>query len=179
MKTRISLLVLFSILILTASESNSASNSLPPAISTILETKYKNMKVMGAEDIDNNECDVVKGANGVIRGDFNGDGTEDLTMFLRAATSHRKENGDLFRYCLIGFFSKKDKGYEPKLLAEVEDFYPPVAFITLRKAGKIKDFESEKITVTKNPAIELTYCGKSVVTYFWKGKKFTEIWISD
>jgi len=68
---------------------------------------------------------------------------------------------------------------EPKLLAEVEDFYPPVAFITLRKTGKITEFESGRVTTTKNPAIDLTYCGKSAVTYLWKGKKFSEICTSD
>lgn len=177
MKARVAVLLHFLTLVITVS--SSASDSLPQAISTILETKFKSTKVMRADDIDKSECDVVKGANGVIRGDFNGDGAEDFAMFLRASTSHRKENGDLYRYQLVSFISNKNKGYEPKVLTEFEDFQPPIAFITLRKAGKIKDFESRKVTVIKNPAIDLTYCGKSAVTYFWKGKKFTEIWTSD
>lgn len=134
---------------------------------------------MGAEDMDKNECDMIKGSNGLLRADFNGDGVDDFAVLLRSKNSHRRENGDLYRYQVVAFISGKDKKHEPKVLTENEDFYPPITFITIRKPGKIREFETGKTTAIKNPAIDLTYCGKSSVTYLWKGKKFSEIWTSD
>lgn len=157
----------------------SGSSSFPPDMSAAIETKFKNMKVMGAGDIDKNECDTVKGANGVLRGDLNGDGTDDFTMLFRSKESHRKENGDLYHYKLVVFVSGRDKKYQTKVLTDYEDFFPPIIFINIHTPGKIKEFGTGKTTVVKHPAVDLTYCGKSAVTYFWKDQKFSEIWTSD
>ena len=178
MKQTPALLILFLTCTIFTS-TTSGSSSFPPDVSAAIETKFKNMKVMGAGDIDKNECNTVKGANGVLRGDLNGDGTEDFAMLFGTKESHRKENGDLYRYMLVVFVSGKDKKYQTKVLTDYEDFFPPIIFINIHTPGNIEELGTGKTAIVKHPAIDLTYCGKSAVTYFWKDQKFSEIWTSD
>jgi len=52
-------------------------------------------------------------------------------------------------------------------------------FIELVAPGRVIETQTNRKVHLKTPSVALVYCGKSQVDFYWDGRGFKQVWISD
>ena len=157
-----------------------ASDSLQAAIKRLSPTA----RVLQANEIDMQECESVPKAPGVVKADFNGDGLEDAAVLLKVSVAKEVKiwEGKQYREAKLMFviFLNDGKGGYTTLKREnYENLLPAMLFLDVIPPGKVRDIDTGKDVVLRNPGVMLTFCGKSAVAYRVIRSTVQEIPLSD
>jgi hypothetical protein len=120
----------------------------------------------------------------LVRGDFNGDGNEDVAVLLKTRVTDeiRTLEGQEFRktdFMFVIFLNNGQGGYHVRIVKKFSDYVPIGGFIALQPPGKVRPLGSERDIVTRNPAVTLTFCERAKAIYTVTGTRVKEIVLSD
>jgi len=150
-----------------------------------IERVAPNAKLLQANEIDMRECEFVPKNPGLASADFNGDGLEDAAVLLKTRVSSEVTilRGVKYRKAtllFVIFLNDSKGGYLTVTQDQYGDSIPAWSFIDIIPTGKtIRNIKVGKDLVLKNPAVMLTFCGKSAAAYVVTGTRVREIPLSD
>lgn len=162
-----------------------ADAGLPPSLVTSIERLSKNASIVRIDEVDASECDSIPPHPGIARGDFNGDGQEDVAVLLKTRVAEQTttwQNKTLREAdFLFVFFLKDGKGgYTTRTLDKFAGYIPGHAYVESNPPKKrIAVSASKEGIVFSNAAAIITFCGKSAAAYTVVGKKVKKIPLSD
>jgi len=115
-----------------------------------------------------------------VRGDFNGDGREDVAVLLKTRVTDEVKTleGREFRgadFMLVILLNNGQGGYDVRIADKFSDYIPITGFISLRPPGKVRPFRAEKDIVIRNPAVALNFCERSETVYTVTGTRVRQI----
>lgn len=161
-------------------------NSLVDDIYPILNKLYPNTDVRIVTKVDKSECEITGNQPGVITSDFNGDGKSDYAVLVQL----RKVKGDQKKLVkdedfegvdinLLALIQTPSGSFDKFILKKTEGYWTGMVFIALEAPGIVHDTETSRPVRLKNPGVAMEYCGKSRVDFYWHGRGFKQVWISD
>jgi len=174
MKFAVCLLIAYILLIggnIDAGYGNDTYNNVIKLISS----EKQNMQLMTKKDVDLGECELPKAYTGTFELDINSDGYNDYAVLLRTKKSSNKTH----KLELGVFIGSVDGNYKYIELERIDDYLPSINYIKLQKPGKVRSVNSNKNIKLKNASVELVYCGKSAVVFYWNDNKFNKVWTAD
>jgi hypothetical protein len=113
---------------------------------------------------------------GLVRGDFNGDGREDVAVLLktRVADEVRTLGGQEFRgadFMLVILLNDGHDGYHVRIADKFSDYIPITGYISIRPPGKVRPSLEEKDIAIRNPTVALNFCERSETIYTVTGTR--------
>lgn len=171
---------------LVSGEDLSPKNSLADDIYPILNKLYPNTDVKIVTKVDQSECEIKGDQPGMIKADFNGDGKSDYAILvqLRKVKGNQKnpvkdEDFEEVDITLLTLIQTPSGSFDRYILEKTEGYMTGMVFIELVAPGIEHEFDTNKPVRLKNPGVALVYCGKSKVDFYWHGRGFKQVWISD
>jgi hypothetical protein len=135
-------------------------------------------------ELDQGDCEQPKGPPGLVQADFNGDGLEDAAVLIKAyvARDLKGPPGQQYRESTLHFavlLNDGKGGYRVAKQKKYHDNMPALSYSEAIPPGTVRNIETGKDTLLRNPGVMLVFCGKSAVAYVTKGMSVREIWLSD
>jgi hypothetical protein len=117
---------------------------------------------------------------GLVRGDFNGDGREDVAVLLKTRVTDEVKTleGQEFReadFMLVIFLNNGQGGYHIRIADKFSDYIPITGYISIRPPGQVRPFWAEKDIAIRNPAVALNFCERSETIYTVTGTRVRKI----
>jgi hypothetical protein len=143
--------------------------------------------IVGPQEIDAGSC----GDSGrtVIRGDFDGDGSDDYAALVRLGAvreltdPHRSwiswAGADVW---LVAFLSSRAGGFRPIILGRFpRSSFPLSLTLWLQEPGGVKSWDESRGILLKMPGVGLAWCEKASQVFYWssRARQFKEIVTGD
>lgn len=168
-----------------AAGSTPATTSISAPLQRAMHRVAPNGRILRASEIDMRECEAVPRTPGLLKADFNGDGFEDAAALIVTGISNQPFTSEGVTYrrasLLFAIFLNDGKGgYSTPTADKYRNLIPAMMFVDLIPAERrIRNIEADKEVVLANPAVMLTFCGKSAAAYTVSGTRVEEIPLSD
>jgi len=169
---------------LASGEDLSPRSSMAGDIYTILNKLYPNTDVKIVTKVDKNNCEITGNQPGMIMADFNGDGKSDYAVLaqlrrVKGNRTNKDEDFDGVDITLLALMQTASGAFKKVILEKIKGNWVGNVFIDLEAPGILHETQTNRPVHLKTPGVALVYCGKSLVDFYWDGRGFKEVWISD
>ena len=179
------LLALFSavlaVLLLVASSATAPALAqgepgLTEAMTQAFRAVYKDDIILTAADMGVESCGQQEGHPGIVRGDFNGDGREDVALLFRRKEKEstwalRSDSWRQIRVILTTLIDNGKGGYNLHTIGGDLIALPSPYAISLAPPGTYYDTAKEVEVTTRFDGIRFGVCGQIASAYYWTADK--------
>jgi len=177
----------FAILVALIAQSSYAlaqQSLIPGPLLTAINRLSPTASLLQTNEIDLRECDAPTSTPGLVKADFNGDGLEDAAVLLKVLVFPQLKGppGEQYReanFLFVVFLNDGKGGYRALMQDKYYNHIPSMMYMEPIRPTKIRNIETGKDVVLRNPGVMLIFCGKSAAAYSVTGNKVSEIPISD
>jgi len=164
---------------------------IPASAKVALEYKYPDWHIMGIQGFDKAVLDSLLSRDGtsalpqIIRGDFDGNGLEDIALLIRRSPMpYGQPSANVKLISLRQIKSKQWRAEELTAFPFASGFQSGYSrftiYIALQKPGKVAFWDSKRSDKSGNldlgtDGIELNIEGKASMLYYWNGKGYATI----